>query len=42
MIFASQSLIIFIETIKQKIRESTIAEFGDDFGKYIIYIKDNL
>jgi hypothetical protein len=34
--------IAFIETIKTKIRESNVSQFGDDICKYIIHIKDNL
>jgi hypothetical protein len=34
--------IAFVETIKRKIREATLSQFGDDVSKYVIHIKDNL
>lgn len=34
--------IAFIKTIKTKIRDSNISQFGDDVCKYIVHIKDNL
>jgi hypothetical protein len=34
--------IAFVETIKTKIRESNVSQFGGDICKYIIHIKDNL
>jgi hypothetical protein len=32
----------FKETIKQKIREAALTQFGDDVIKYLIYVKNNL
>jgi hypothetical protein len=34
--------IAFIESIKRKIRESTLSQFNEDVPKYILHIKDNL
>jgi hypothetical protein len=34
--------IAFVESIKRRVRESTLSQFGDDVPKYILYIKDNL
>jgi hypothetical protein len=34
--------IAFVESIKRKIRDSTLSQFGDDVSKYILNIKDNL
>jgi hypothetical protein len=34
--------IAFVESIKRKIRDSTISQFGDDVPKYILHLKDNL
>jgi hypothetical protein len=34
--------ITFVESIKRKIRDSTLSQFGDDASKYILSIKDNL
>jgi hypothetical protein len=37
-----QNNIAFLETIKTKIRDCNISQFGDDVCKYIIHIEDNL
>jgi hypothetical protein len=37
-----QNSIAFIESIKCRVRESTLSQFRDDVPKYILYIKDNL
>jgi hypothetical protein len=34
--------IAFIESIKKRVRESTLLQFGDDVPKYILHIKDSL
>jgi hypothetical protein len=34
--------IAFMESIKCRVRESTLSQFGNDVPKYILYIKDNL
>jgi hypothetical protein len=34
--------IAFVESIKRRVRESTLSQFGDDVPKYILFIKDNL
>jgi len=37
-----QNNVAFVESKKQKIRQATLLQFGDDISKYITYVRDTL